>query len=175
MRPGGVSEAVSPSCNQRSPLQPSRVHRARHSGRLPLVSLPDNTTRLCALKPLAILRFPLPFDLLRPLLVVSPLLPSPESSHLRWRMGACVLFAALCSNMQLLFCCFVYYLEWIYLLASLTVRWRGVVAALHLCISRGRCATAAPSVPGWPSAVVPLPHSRAFFHAPATPLLPPSP
>jgi hypothetical protein len=35
-------------------------------------------------------------------------------------MGACVTFAALCSNMQLLFCCFVCYLEWIYLLASLT-------------------------------------------------------
>jgi hypothetical protein len=35
-------------------------------------------------------------------------------------MGACVLFAALCSNMQLLFCCFVCYLERIYLLASFT-------------------------------------------------------
>jgi hypothetical protein len=38
-------------------------------------------------------------------------------------MGACVLFAALCSNMQLLFCCFVCYLEWMYLLAS--QRFRG--------------------------------------------------
>jgi hypothetical protein len=35
-------------------------------------------------------------------------------------MGACVLFAALCSNMQLLFCCFVCYPERIYLLAGLT-------------------------------------------------------
>jgi hypothetical protein len=35
-------------------------------------------------------------------------------------MRACVLFAALCSDMQLLFCCFVCYLEWIYLLASFT-------------------------------------------------------
>jgi hypothetical protein len=42
-------------------------------------------------------------DLLRSLLVASPPFAGPESSHLRWVMGACVLFAALCSNMQLLF------------------------------------------------------------------------
>jgi hypothetical protein len=71
----------------------------------------------------ALRRCPLPLDLLRSfvacgLTVVShSTFPGPESSHLRWMMGACVLFAALCLNMQLLFCCFVCYLEWIYLLA----------------------------------------------------------
>jgi hypothetical protein len=47
-----------------------------------------------------------------------PTFPGPGSSHLRWMMGACVIFAALCSNMQLLFYCFVHYLEWIYLVSQ---------------------------------------------------------
>ena len=73
----------------------------------------------------ALLKCPLPLDFAAFVacgltVVCHSTFPGPESSHLRWMMGACVLFAALCSNMQLLFCCFVCYLEWIYLLASLT-------------------------------------------------------
>jgi hypothetical protein len=70
----------------------------------------------------ALLRCPLPLDLLRSLLVVSSLFPSgvfrsrviapPMDDGCLWLFAVLdVQFAALCSDTQLLFCCFVGYPE----------------------------------------------------------------